>query len=152
MREVKFRAWDKTTKRWAIGVELFEVVPVSATLLDTPAIITVGKEESEWRFQQFTGLHDKNGKDIYEGDVVLVPDTYTQSVDVGIGSVPVDRYPDNHLSEVIFEDGCFKIVVRERGDVLWKANYNFECLKEEVGLEELVVIGNIYENPDLLKV
>ena len=53
MREIKFRAWSITNQRWTyFGIK------------DAPA--WVDKAELE----QFTGLHDKRGKEIYEGDIV----------------------------------------------------------------------------------
>ncbi len=58
---------------------------------------------------------------------------YIEAVNVGIDPAAVDRLPDNHLSAVIFEDGRFKLMVCETGEVLRKANHNFEQLKEVVG-------------------
>lgn len=100
---------------------------------------------------QYTGLKDKNGVEIFEGDTVVIPDTFTETVDVGVGSVPVAQTPDNHIATVKFAEGEFVFVIEENADVLSKGEYTWRQLKEEVGVEEIEVIGNIYEHGDLLK-
>lgn len=75
---------------------------------------------------QFTGLLDRNGKEIYEADVVISPN---YQYDPSNGDDPVE------LSEVRFVDGAFIA-----GDY---------CLRE-FELQDTEVIGNIYENPELL--
>lgn len=100
---------------------------------------------------ELTGLKDKNGKEIYEGDAVLVEDTYTETVDVGVGSVPVSQQVDNHIGLVCFDNGSFKIRIFDNADVIKKGLYTFEEIEDEVGLESIEVIGNIYESPELLE-
>lgn len=69
---------------------------------------------------QFTGLHDKNGKEIYEGDILKA--VFTD----GVSDV-------DDLQVVTFKDGCFM-----DGDMgLWETYTDSE------------IIGNIYENPEL---
>lgn len=70
---------------------------------------------------QFTGLHDKNGREIYEGDVVTF---------------------DNNLqgiSKVMFAEGCYMVVAKNYATALTfpLSNHTF-------------VIGNIHDNPELL--
>lgn len=113
-REIKFRAWDKKEKEW-IGngdsMDLYHSASANCFLFDNDNYDL----HSEIEFVQFTGLNDKNGKEIYEGD--LLKDT------------------SGYVRKVGFKTGMF-------GKGL---DYHFYQISEA---DE--VIGNIYENPDLL--
>lgn len=131
MRTIKFRGKDIESGQWAIG-DLH-------TLCDKPHIHT---EHTSFPFAgkrsfvnpdtigQFTGLHDKNGKEIYEGDILT--DSW----------VDFSRKPA-YLTVVIFKDGAFGFDLHYDGFTpmqhLMSDNMKFE------------VIGNIFDNPELLK-
>lgn len=59
MREIKFRAWDAIGKKMWYDVESHKVQNFK-----------VNKEKEQWFIMQYTGLKDKNGKEIYEGDIL----------------------------------------------------------------------------------
>ena len=73
---------------------------------------------------QYTGLHDKNGKEIYEGDIV-----------------EITRPCILERGEVKFINGCFAIKSKDTLLMLYQCEINNFKLK---------VIGNIYDNPELL--
>lgn len=75
MREIKFRVWNVKDKEWEIGLRYgLHFDPITGSFFtdegpsDEPW--TEGVPEGELITEQFTGLHDKNGNEIYEGDIV----------------------------------------------------------------------------------
>lgn len=79
---------------------------------------------------QFTGLYDKNGKEIYEGDIIL--------------------YGGSIQNEVVFRHGAFGYLLYGGEFISYAGNTNF-TFNPLNRSEEHEVIGNIYDNPELLK-
>ena len=108
-REIKFRIWD--------GKQEYMITQPHLS-------IEHGVAKTNYRLEvlmQFTGLTDKNGKDIYEGDIISRPNTPKNSLVFGT---------------VIFNEGKFKIDWHLKG--LWN-----DVLFNH--LEDVFIIGNIYE-------
>ena len=132
MKDIQFRAWDKKDKRMIMHEQNFipflKVTNIGVFRLN-PSI-----EEENWelmdrdRFElmQYTGLKDKNGKEIYDCDIISVKYNIADGVD-------------------------------KRGDRFKKITLNnlanlSEFLNEVLnGDSEFGVIGNIYENLELIK-
>jgi uncharacterized phage protein (TIGR01671 family) len=113
-REIKFRAWDG--KRMTTSGIMFNC---STGFLETP----IG---AQMKLMQYTGLKDKNGKEIYEGDIVFWD---YEKIVVSYGIQGVDA----------FEGVGFN---------LW-GHYGQKQDGTRIQ-SEMEVVGNIYENPELL--
>jgi uncharacterized phage protein (TIGR01671 family) len=93
------------------------------------------------KIMQFTGLKDKNGKNIYEGDILLITNPLRQIQKARL------------IGAVEFEWASYAVEIKRI--IEWKS-YNvdataFMLLSSIAGSREMAVIGNIYENPELLK-
>lgn len=129
---LKFRAWVKEDK---------EMLPVYAIVYDNKTVWVEEPDDEDPSgclefddviLMQSTGLKDKNGKEIFEGDVVQYQNTKVPSAN----SEGVIRYFDNWA--------MFGIDIEHNEP---RALF-FSGLADHISLE---VVGNIYENPELLK-
>ena len=105
-REIKFRAWDREIKKMTKPFSPWQMADALSIRLFDGRMIPM----------QYTGLKDKNGKEIYEGDIV-----------------------SNNL--------------KEQGIVKWEGigfDWGDDFSKGKGDTDEIEVIGNIYENPELL--
>jgi hypothetical protein len=132
MRILKFRAWDKQDKRWVCNVyedEPFEIY-LNGDYLGLAGSANDWQGSERYELSQFTGLHDRNGKEIYIGDIMV------------LDLISGDRVSKVHICPLLeIPTVCFF------DDCGWEPLYCY------VGKPDtcLQIVGNIYENPDLLK-
>jgi uncharacterized phage protein (TIGR01671 family) len=139
-REIKFRAWDNVEKKFfepiyeAYKGRLLDLSITLAGQLIRRTILKPVEYEScfpdRYVLMQFTGLQDRNGVEIYEGDIL-------------------QNFFDEQLFNwlVVFRDGCFGIQNIGVNGYLG----HFYSANSTYYFTERVVIGNIYDNPELLK-
>jgi uncharacterized phage protein (TIGR01671 family) len=127
-REIKFRFWNKIARRfqpaskYAIdGEGKLVAYDYEMMAYDDPVTFS----NTCIVAQQYTGLKDKNGIEIYEGDIVKATS---------------DQYKnENFVGKVIFDEGCF---------LTW---INKNDIRGIWGEDDIEVIGNIFETPELLE-
>ena len=122
--KIKFRAWHKEEKQMGF------VHQISWHYGCGVEISTLGywhDNGEKYELMQYTGLKDKRGKDVYEGDIVIL-DKF---------------YPQPHI--VVFHIGCFVLY-----NVYEKQIYDLHYI-ENCGSIDAMIIGNIYENHKLIE-
>ena len=130
MREIKFRAWNLESKRWIEDWSISSydrILDLNAEMHDGHLIVC-----------QYTGIHDKSGKEIYEGDICVE--------DRG------ERY--EQIGQIFFGCGGEGEPADYVGSYYgWCFGSGNPDIDETTGFlgGELEVIGNIYENPELLE-
>lgn len=110
MREIKFRAWSNHEQK------MYQ---------DTSSHYNIGGEVNPWIYMQFTGLHDKKGKEIFEGDIIKA----------------LWEEKNKLKGEVVWADEFCGYAISD-------GNFNYRISATASGLRE--VIGNVYENPELI--
>lgn len=128
MRIIKFRGKDIETGEWICGDLIHHMGHYPAILTIYPTVEgKVGYSEiavNQETIGQFTGLYDKNKNEIFEGDILKAPGT-------------------REKIEVRFVRGVFTF--------LWNGNLDDELPTNAPTQEWAEVIGNIHDNPKLLK-
>jgi uncharacterized phage protein (TIGR01671 family) len=134
MRDLKFRAWFHANPKDYVYQKGKLLNPNQMFIDSYPGeCFRFAHEGQPVELMQYTGLRDKNGKEIYEGDILLADNDY---VDEG----------DMYL-EVRWND-------KQTGFYLYDTKHDIDCDPDEFELisECYQVIGNIYETPELLNV
>lgn len=132
MREILFRGKLKNTGEWAFGNLN---ITIKGTNIITPDDTPIGKYGAviPETVGQYTGLTDKNGTKIFEGDIVKEDDVTYNGATITKGGI----------FEIKMLEGCWLVVEHKVKDAAWHFLDTFAKTVE--------VIGNIHDNPELLK-
>lgn len=140
MRTIKFRAWDKKENKM-FHQESFMVMCRGNVFIVNLAVTDPEQEEETYVenpyciLMQYTGLKDKNGKEIYEGDIIEVWGEHINPND-GISTSFQYVLPVKYETKIL------------TGGNLFSGFTNIDFGQSNISSVE--IIGNIYENPDLL--
>ena len=159
-RIIKFRVWDK-------GIHKY-LLPQSNLFIDTESgypdltqrlgnkgnYFSFDYSDDNCIFQQYTGLKDKNNKDIYEGDIIkftmeIGPHCsfrdfkLSDAQKVGFGEVKWGSYSDGEYADDI---ECYMLNNNSLSELIYRTKRDFQQY-----IRAYEVVGNIFENKDLLK-
>ena len=123
-REIKFRAWDKENKKMA-QVSRIDFGPGGIKYLVDDSVLL-----------EYTGLHDKNGREIYENDILKVTSEDGESYVAAVKWFGDEGYPAFDLAGI---------------PATWCYESNALATIFESGVETCEVIGNIFENTEMLE-
>lgn len=144
MREIKFRGKNLNTKEWVYG-DLLQwndgetAIGVHGQFIDDGYHFNEDYDKTpyvdETTVGQFTGLKDKSRKEIYEGDIISVNGKYPKLIRY------IDEWASYCLANLTDLDCDLKTSYWQQVSPCWWTDYK----------REIKVIGNVYDNPELLK-
>lgn len=147
MRGIKFRAVMPEEKAKELGFKLFyqneQYLGSFLRRANMFAFSSSGHDKyGVPELEQFTGLRDKNGKEIYEGDIVKFKDGFVENEETG------EFVDDWHTVTVVFGAGEF--YGQKKDGERWDNGHSYEDFDNDIPFSECEVIGNVHESPELL--
>lgn len=144
MREIKFRAWDKKEKK----MQRVDRIYFYSTHLEvyTSESLEQPYKNTSIVFMQYTGLKDKNGTEIFEGDLIRAGQMIYQIAWYGMDGrlMPFTTEPINS-NQYMASSG---VPIRNWNWLDGGEGIYYHDIKKSVNIE---VIGSIYENPELIR-
>ena len=146
MRMIDFRAWDKKKSEIVDVMDIdfsgkkVGVCNVPKRMFKDGRLHTIHSIERDWsevELMQYTGLEDKNNTEIFEGDIVKR--TYLFN----------GGYGETHTGEVVYDKEYARYVISRPQKHIEPKNEDIRNILSDKSTYE--VIGNIYENPELLE-
>ena len=144
-REIKFRGKRSKDDEWVYGGLVYRLPKHPEIIVNEYITHQNGECEDNFVFYQdiyedtvgqFTGLHDRNGEEIYEGDIVNFDDS------------PYSVYAHLYTGKVVFYKGQFCV---EHYEDCFTTTFYTPLFKDDFADKKTTVLGNIYDNPELLK-
>lgn len=147
MRDIKFRAWDVKNKGWVAGFNMVNYHSYFNKGL-TPSIFRYSSEweDGEYELEQYSGLKDKNGVRIYEGDIINMSGHYYLDDD----DEWYERTMTGKLVILASKGACLRKPSwrdQEESDMHGIINYDMP-----ISACKCTVIGNVHKNPELLEI
>jgi uncharacterized phage protein (TIGR01671 family) len=141
-REIKFRGKRIDNGEWVFGVPYFIKSEKVAFIINNCQTLNFSNNDSSFdglrvipkTIVEYTGLKDRNGEEIYEGDILEL------------------KYPLSSIDEEDFEDyRLIRVVINFQSGCFWFSGNGFtDCNWHFYNSEDRKIIGNIYENTELL--
>ena len=150
MREIKFRAWDKEQNKFLIHSNNHDtLIALTGDIFETDYYGTWEHYRPEKiELMQYTGLKDKNGIEIYEGDIINISRIFKELEDGDdVNQVEVEREYLGICSISPTMGSVIKVYKRTKDG---EDDHSIKYLKKIIS-KYCEVIGNIYENKELLK-
>ena len=139
-REIKFRVWNNDISKWEDNGGLGYILSEYSESDDCLNKV-FDNSYAELIFQQFTGFLDKKGKEIYEGDII----------DTRVSDDCIPDLEKHKYTLIVFFSDNGSWEAKEKMDQFSGSCFPFHSDHYKILLDKTKVIGNIFENPDLLK-